>query len=93
MCWKMCPLLDMFRKQCLKLTPEYNSVDEQLLSFKGTHSQLGQYVMGKPHPRGFKFGDTGLPLILLSMKVALEKRKASLIHVLQGASTTLGHYL
>ncbi|XP_035765939.1 piggyBac transposable element-derived protein 3 [Neolamprologus brichardi] len=45
----------MFRKQCLDIVPEeYNSVDEQMVPFKGTHSPITQYVKGKPHPWGLK---------------------------------------
>ncbi|XP_057677371.1 piggyBac transposable element-derived protein 2-like [Corythoichthys intestinalis] len=54
-CWKIRPWLDMFRKQCLDITPEeHNSIDEQMVSFRGTHSPIRQYVKGKPHPWGFK---------------------------------------
>lgn len=54
-CWKIRPWLEMFRKQCLDIVPEeYNSVDEQMVPFKGTHSPIRQYVKGKPHPWGLK---------------------------------------
>ncbi|XP_029981810.1 piggyBac transposable element-derived protein 3-like [Sphaeramia orbicularis] len=54
-CWKICPWLDRFRKQCLEITPEeYNSIDEQMVSFRGTRSPIRQYVKSKPHPWGFK---------------------------------------
>ncbi|XP_051785367.1 piggyBac transposable element-derived protein 3-like [Erpetoichthys calabaricus] len=54
-CWKIRPWLDMFRKQCLDITPEeYNSVDKQIVSFRGTRSPIRQYVKGKPHPWGLK---------------------------------------
>uniref|UniRef100_A0A3B4WCQ9 PiggyBac transposable element-derived protein 3-like n=1 Tax=Seriola lalandi dorsalis TaxID=1841481 RepID=A0A3B4WCQ9_SERLL len=54
-CWKIRPWLDMFRKQCLEITPEeYNSIDEQMVSFRGTRSPIRQYVKSKPHPWGFK---------------------------------------
>lgn len=53
-CWKIRPWLDMFRKQCLEITPEYNSIDEQIVSFRGTHSPIRQYVKGKPHQWGLK---------------------------------------
>uniref|UniRef100_A0AAZ1XVK0 PiggyBac transposable element-derived protein domain-containing protein n=1 Tax=Oreochromis aureus TaxID=47969 RepID=A0AAZ1XVK0_OREAU len=53
--WKIRPWLEMFRKQCLDIVPEeYNSVDEQIVPFKGTHSPIRQYVKGKPHPWGLK---------------------------------------
>lgn len=45
-CWKICPWLDIFRKD---ITPEeHNSIDEQMVSYRGTRS-LRQYVKGKPH--------------------------------------------
>uniref|UniRef100_A0A3Q1ESY7 PiggyBac transposable element-derived protein domain-containing protein n=1 Tax=Acanthochromis polyacanthus TaxID=80966 RepID=A0A3Q1ESY7_9TELE len=51
-CWKVRPWLDMFRKQCLDITrEEQNSIDEQMVSFRGT---IRQYVKGKPHPCGLK---------------------------------------
>ncbi|KAE8296822.1 hypothetical protein D5F01_LYC05588 [Larimichthys crocea] len=54
-CWKIRPWLDMFRKQCLDITPEeHNSIDEQMVSFRGTHRPIRQYVKGKPHPWGLK---------------------------------------
>uniref|UniRef100_A0A3B4EUD9 PiggyBac transposable element-derived protein domain-containing protein n=1 Tax=Pundamilia nyererei TaxID=303518 RepID=A0A3B4EUD9_9CICH len=54
-CWKIRPWLEMFRKQCLDIVPEeYNSVDEQMVPFKGTHGPIRQYVKGKPHPWGLK---------------------------------------
>uniref|UniRef100_A0A673C3E2 PiggyBac transposable element-derived protein domain-containing protein n=1 Tax=Sphaeramia orbicularis TaxID=375764 RepID=A0A673C3E2_9TELE len=54
-CWKIRPWLDRFRKQCLEITPEeYNSIDEQMVSFRGTRSPIRQYVKSKPHPWGFK---------------------------------------
>uniref|UniRef100_A0A3Q4GCX2 PiggyBac transposable element-derived protein domain-containing protein n=1 Tax=Neolamprologus brichardi TaxID=32507 RepID=A0A3Q4GCX2_NEOBR len=54
-CWKIRPWLEMFRKQCLDIVPEeYNSVDEQMVPFKGTHSPIRQYVKGKPHTWGLK---------------------------------------
>lgn len=54
-CWKIRPWLDMFRKQCLDITPEeHNSIDEQMVSFRGTHSPIRQDVKGKPHPWGLK---------------------------------------
>ncbi|XP_039545881.1 piggyBac transposable element-derived protein 3-like [Pimephales promelas] len=54
-CWKLRSWLDMFRKQCLAITPEeHNSIDEQMVPFRGTHSPIRQYVKGKPHPWGLK---------------------------------------
>lgn len=54
-CWKIRPWLNMFRRQCLDVTPEeHNSIDEQMVSFRGTHSPIRQYVKGKPHPWGLK---------------------------------------
>ncbi len=36
-CWKIHPWLEMFCKQCLDITPEeHNSIDEQMVSFRGT---------------------------------------------------------
>ncbi|XP_036412767.1 piggyBac transposable element-derived protein 3-like [Colossoma macropomum] len=54
-CWKIRPWLNMFRRQCLDITPEeHNSIDEQMVPFRGTYSPIRQYVKGKPHPWGLK---------------------------------------
>uniref|UniRef100_A0A8C4NZ77 PiggyBac transposable element-derived protein domain-containing protein n=1 Tax=Dicentrarchus labrax TaxID=13489 RepID=A0A8C4NZ77_DICLA len=54
-CWKIHPWLDMVPKQCLDISPEeHNCIDEQMVSFRGRHSPIRQYVKGKPHPWGLK---------------------------------------
>uniref|UniRef100_A0AAQ5XY95 PiggyBac transposable element-derived protein domain-containing protein n=1 Tax=Amphiprion ocellaris TaxID=80972 RepID=A0AAQ5XY95_AMPOC len=54
-CWKSHPWLDMFCKQCLEITPEkHNSIDEQIVSFRGTYCPIRRHVKGKPHPWGWK---------------------------------------
>lgn len=54
-CWKIRPWLDLFRKQCLEITPgEYNMVDDQMVPFKGKCIPIRQYVKNKPHPWGLK---------------------------------------
>ncbi|XP_033823196.1 piggyBac transposable element-derived protein 2-like [Periophthalmus magnuspinnatus] len=53
--WKIRPWLTMFRNNCLKLVPEeYNSIDEQMVPFKGKYSGVKQYMHSKPHKWGFK---------------------------------------
>ena len=53
--WKIRPWISMFREKCLELTPEeFNSVDEQMVPFKGKFSRLKQYMRNKPHKWGFK---------------------------------------
>ena len=53
--WKVRPVVDCVRKNCLKIIPEeHNAIDEMMVAFKGTTSQIRQYVKGKPHPWGFK---------------------------------------
>jgi hypothetical protein len=46
--WKVRPFLDMFRAQCLKITPEeHQSIDEMMIPYKGKFGQIRQYVRGK----------------------------------------------
>ena len=53
--WKVRPVVDCVRKNCPKIIPEeHNAIDEMMVAFKGTTSQIRQYVKGKPHPWGFK---------------------------------------
>ena len=53
--WKIRPWLDIFRSNCLKITgEEKNSIDEMMVSYKGSFSGIKQYMRGKPHPWGFK---------------------------------------
>jgi len=55
-CWKIRPWLDMFCKQCLDIIPdELNSIDEQMVSFRGTHSPIRQYVKGKRAQRRYLY--------------------------------------
>lgn len=51
---KIRPLLNMLRDQCIKLPSEQDqSIDEQMIKFKGRHSPK-QYFPNKPTKRGFK---------------------------------------
>ena len=53
--WKICSWLAMLWSTCLKITmEETNSIDEMMVSYKGTFSGIKQYMRGKPHPWGFK---------------------------------------
>ena len=52
--WKVRPVVDCVRKNCLKIPEEHNAIDEMMVQFKGKTSQICQYVKGKPHPWGFK---------------------------------------
>ena len=53
--WKLRPILDMLRNQCLKIIPdEHQSVDEIIVTYKGRYSQIRQYIKGKPNLWGFK---------------------------------------
>ena len=53
--WKIRPWLTKFRENCLKLVPEeFNSIDEQMVPFKGKFSSIKQYLCNKPHKWGFK---------------------------------------
>ncbi|KAK6165192.1 hypothetical protein SNE40_023576 [Patella caerulea] len=63
--WKVRPWVDMFRNKCRSLVPsEKNSIDEQMIPFKGKRCPFKQYIKGKPHPWGLKVwarsSDTGL---------------------------------
>ncbi|XP_064630946.1 piggyBac transposable element-derived protein 3-like [Lineus longissimus] len=63
--WKARPWVDMFRDECRDLVPsEHNSLDEQMIPFKGKRCPIKQYVKSKPHPWGLKVwarsSDTGL---------------------------------
>jgi len=52
--YKIRPLLDSLRKQCLLVAPEQRqSVDEQIIPFKGKN-RLRQYLPKKPKRWGFK---------------------------------------
>ncbi len=52
--YKIRPLLRMLRDNCSKVTPEeHNSVDEQIIPFKGK-SSLRRYMPKKPKKWGFK---------------------------------------
>ena len=53
--WKLRPFLELFRKQCLQVTPDqHHSIDEMMIPYKGKFSKIRQYIKGKPHPWGFK---------------------------------------
>ena len=53
--WKIQLFLEMFRQQCLQVTPvQQQSVDEMMVPYKGKFSKIRQYIKGKPHPWGFK---------------------------------------
>ena len=53
--WKIRPWLTKVRENCLKLVPEeFNSIDEQMVPFKGKISSIKQYLRNKPHKWGFK---------------------------------------
>ena len=52
--YKIRPLFEKLCQNCLKQDPEeYNSIDEQVIPFKG-HSFLHRYLPNKPHKWGFK---------------------------------------
>lgn len=53
---KICPLFEMLRKQCLKISSTYKqSVDEVMVAYKGTRAgNLRQYIANKPDKWGFK---------------------------------------
>ena len=52
--FKIRPLFEMLRQNCLKVPPEENnSVDEQIIPFKG-RSSLRRYLPKKPEKWGFK---------------------------------------
>jgi hypothetical protein len=52
--YKVRPLLDILRSQCLKVEPlQKQSIDEQIIPFKGKHG-LKQYLPKKPKKWGFK---------------------------------------
>ena len=59
--YKIRPLFEMLRVNCLKITPEeHNSVDEQIIPFKGL-SSLQRYLPKKPKKWGFKiFSGNGI---------------------------------
>ena len=53
--WKIQPFLEMFRQQCLQVTPvQQQSVDEMMVPYKGKFSKIRQYIKNKSHPWGFK---------------------------------------
>ncbi|XP_064631655.1 piggyBac transposable element-derived protein 3-like [Lineus longissimus] len=48
--WKIRPWIDEFRDHCRTVVPEeHNSIDEQMIPFKGKRSPIKQYVKGRPH--------------------------------------------
>ena len=52
--FKIRPVLESVRQECRNISAdEYQSVDEQIIPFKG-RSSLKQYVPKKPNPRGYK---------------------------------------
>ena len=52
--FKIRPLFEALRQNCLSQQPEeYNSINEQIISFKG-RSLLRRYMSNKPHKWGFK---------------------------------------
>ena len=43
--WKIQPFLEMFRQQCLQVTPvQQQSVDEMMVPYKGKFSKIRQYI-------------------------------------------------
>ncbi|XP_014675112.1 PREDICTED: piggyBac transposable element-derived protein 3-like [Priapulus caudatus] len=63
--WKIRPFVNMFREQCIQVTPkQQQSIDEMMVHYKGKFSKIRQYKKGKPHPWGFKVwarcSDSGL---------------------------------
>lgn len=52
--WKVRPMLEKVRGQCLKnVRPKNVSIDEQMIPFYG-HVAMRQYIKGKPTPVGLK---------------------------------------
>lgn len=54
--YKICPLFEMLREQCLLIPSTYqHSVDEVMVAYKGTRaSSLCQYIANKADKWGFK---------------------------------------
>ena len=69
--WKIRPFLTEMRENCLSLTPdEHCAVDEMMCKYRGTTSQVRQYIKGKPHLWGFKiWGRAGPSGILYDFDV------------------------
>ena len=68
--FKVRPLFEALRQNCLPQEPEeYNSIDEQITSFKG-RSFLRRYMPNKPHKSGFKvFSQNGTSGILYDFEL------------------------
>ena len=53
--FKISPILEKFREQCLKIPPEEcHSIDEQIIPAKTKYSGIRQYNAKKPVKWGFK---------------------------------------
>lgn len=53
--FKIQPLIDLVRKECIKVEPEeFHSIDEQIIPCKTKRSKIRQYNPKKPHKWGFK---------------------------------------
>lgn len=74
--WKPCILLEqkklwlyMLREQCLFASSptEHSSIDEKMLPFHGKFRKIKQFIRGKPHHWGFKYGLE--PRALVSCKI------------------------
>ena len=68
--FKIRPLFEALRQNCLSQQPEeYNSINEQIISFKG-RSFLRRYMSNKPHEWGFKvFSQNGTSGMLNDFKL------------------------
>lgn len=67
-----------------------------MVSFRGTHRPISEYVKGKPRPWGFTIGTAVLPLkssvIVQPMKVALEQKPCLALEVmLRSSCVKLSH--
>ena len=71
--FKIRPLLEMLRQNCLSQKPEeHNSIDEQMIPFKG-RSFLRRYMPQKPKKWGFKIFSMTLNLMVLQTQIKLNK--------------------
>ena len=53
--FKIQPLIDLVRKECIKVeSEEFHSIDEQIIPCKTKRSKIRQYNPKKPHKWGFK---------------------------------------